>query len=77
MDLAIDIGLGHMVHIDQRQRPTPLRASASAVHEPTPPTPTTTTWAARMRAAPHAVQALQTAKAALHICIFHRKTAPD
>ena len=28
---------------------TPLRASASAAHEPTPPTPTTAMWAARMR----------------------------
>ena len=30
------------------KRPTPLRASASATHDPTPPIPTTTTWALRM-----------------------------
>ena len=34
------------------RRPTPLRAKASAAHDPTPPTPTTTTCAARMWAAP-------------------------
>jgi hypothetical protein len=51
LHLAVDVGLGDMVQVEQHQRSaTPLRASASTAHEPTPPRPTTATRAARRRA---------------------------
>eukprot|EP01034_Spumella_vulgaris_P024434 gene24434-30779_t len=38
MNLTVDVGLGDVIHVDERQ-------TASAAQEPTPPMPTTTTWA--------------------------------
>jgi hypothetical protein len=52
VDLPVDVRFRHVVEVDQRQRPTPLRARASTAQEPTPPMPATSTCALRMRAAP-------------------------